>query len=256
MIIVFDFLSFIAIPYCSQVASSVLIICWSCCSLCQHDCVICISDVCDILSIYAYSLSVLQCFSYQVFRVNVEQTRWQYTTLSNASLYCNFFRWFNFISHCGFLLEVKICLVFLFLCLVLRLSIGSKQVMLNSVKCLGVINETNVLCFLHFLTYFHHYSHWHIASLVPLPALNPYWLSLSGCSMIGANLFLIRFNTIVDVCLLRLMVLWSSHLTAFEDFGNELKCYSQSQAEVPHCCRLSGLSQLWLVFLLPGTVSI
>ena len=43
-------------------------------TLCQYNCVICISDVCDILSIDVYSLSVLQCFSYQVFRVNVEQT--------------------------------------------------------------------------------------------------------------------------------------------------------------------------------------
>ena len=44
-------------------------------TLCQYDCVICKSDVCDILSIDVYSLSILQCFSYQVFRVNVEQTR-------------------------------------------------------------------------------------------------------------------------------------------------------------------------------------
>ena len=42
-------------------------------TLCQYDCVICISDVCDILSIDVYSLFFLQCFSYQVFRVNVEQ---------------------------------------------------------------------------------------------------------------------------------------------------------------------------------------
>ena len=76
-------------------------------TLCQYDSVICISDVWDIVSIDVYSLSILQCFSYQVFRVYVEQTRWQYTTLSNTSLYCNFFRSFIFISHCGFLLEVN-----------------------------------------------------------------------------------------------------------------------------------------------------
>ena len=30
--------------------------------------------------------------------------------------------------------------------------------MLNSVKCLDVVHETNVQCFLHFQTSFHHYS--------------------------------------------------------------------------------------------------
>ena len=32
---------------------------------------------------------------------------------------------------------------------------------------------------------------WHIASLVPLPVLDRYWLPLSCCSMIGAIMFLI-----------------------------------------------------------------
>ena len=36
-----------------------------------------------------------------------------------------------------------------------------------------------------------------IASLVPQHALNPYWLSLGCCSVIGTIMFLIRFNTIL-----------------------------------------------------------
>ena len=72
--------------------------------------------------------------------------------------------------------------------------------MLNSVKCLGVINETNVQCFFAFPDIFQSLFATDIyASLVPLPVLNPYWLSLSCCSMIGAILFLIRFNTILAV---------------------------------------------------------
>ena len=86
------FLAFIVIPYCSQVASSLSIICWSCCSLSSNTvCVICITDVCDILSIDVYSISVLQCFSYQVFRVNVEHIRWQYTTLDTIIKYRTMF---------------------------------------------------------------------------------------------------------------------------------------------------------------------
>ena len=69
------FLAFIAIPYCSQVASSLSIIMLKLLlTLCQYDCVICIYDVCDNLSIDVYSPSISQYFSYQVFRVNVEQT--------------------------------------------------------------------------------------------------------------------------------------------------------------------------------------
>ena len=97
------------------------------------------------LSIDVYSFSILQGFSYQVFRVYVEHTRRQYTTLSNTSLYCNFFRCFIFISHCSFLLEVNLLLI-----MFISLSgtpAFEKHVMLNSVKCLGVINETNVQCF-------------------------------------------------------------------------------------------------------------
>ena len=59
-IIVFLFLAFIAIPYCSQVASSLTIIMLKLLlTLCQYHCVICMSDVCDILSIDVYPLSIL-----------------------------------------------------------------------------------------------------------------------------------------------------------------------------------------------------
>ena len=57
--IVVVFLTFITIPYCSQVASSLSILCMKLLlTLCQYDCVICISHVCAILSIDVYSLSI------------------------------------------------------------------------------------------------------------------------------------------------------------------------------------------------------
>ena len=40
------------------------------------------------------------------------------------------------------------------------------------------------------------------------------------------------------------MVMWSSHLTAFDDFGNGMKMLFTKSGEFLHRCRLSGLSQL------------
>ena len=160
-IIFFVLLAFIAIRYCPQVASSLSIIMLKpLLTLCQYDCVICISDVCDILSIDVYSSSILQCFSYQVLHVNVEQTQCQYATLSNATLCCNFFRCFIFIAHCDFLLEVKTFDYVYFFVWYSGFDRNSKSMScLTSLKCLGVINETNVQCFfLYFQTSFHHYS--------------------------------------------------------------------------------------------------
>ena len=106
-IIVFAFLAFIAIPYCSQVASILSIICWCCCSLSPSMIVssayLMFVIFCPLMFIPSPSSSA----SLIKYSVYVEQTRWQYTTLSNPSLYCHFFRCLIFISHCGFLLEVK-----------------------------------------------------------------------------------------------------------------------------------------------------
>ena len=96
--------------------------------------------------------------------------------------------------------------------------------MVNSVKCLGVIDETNVQCFLQFPEIFPPLFATDqlrpfiisLEKVVVLPALNPYWRSLSCCLMIVAILFLIKYNTILAVLLIRLIVLWSSHLTAFK----------------------------------------
>ena len=73
----FIFLAFVSIPSCSQVASSLSIMLNLLLTLCQYDCVIDVSDVCNNLYcplIYLFQFT-RQCFSYQVFCVNVEQTR-------------------------------------------------------------------------------------------------------------------------------------------------------------------------------------
>ena len=117
-IIVFSFLAYSIVRRLLKIIMFKLLL-----TLCKYDCVICIYDGCDIVSIDVYSLSIPRCFTDQVFRVNVEQTPWQYTTLSNASFYSNFFRCFIFISHYGFLLEVKTFDYVYFISLVFRLSI-------------------------------------------------------------------------------------------------------------------------------------
>ena len=149
-------------------------------TLCQYDCVICISDVCDNLSIDVYSPSIFKYFSYQVFRVNVEQTWWHYTTLSNASRYCNFV----FIAQCGFLLEVKTWFC-LFLCLVLRLSIGIQKTCHAEFSQMHWCNQWNkCTVFFAFPDIFPLlFATDILLFLVLLPALNPYWQSLSCCSM-------------------------------------------------------------------------
>ena len=107
-IIVLVFLAFfIAIHHLASPGFSLSIMLKVFLTLWQYDCVICISDVCDIFSIHVYSLSIIQCFYYQAFRVGLHVKHTQYTTLPNASLYCNFFRCFIFVSHCVFLLDVN-----------------------------------------------------------------------------------------------------------------------------------------------------
>ena len=116
-------------------------------TLCQYDCVICASDVCDILSIDVYSLSILQCFSYQLFRDmlnrrgdNIQPCRTPCFIVISSDVSFSY----RTVAFCCRPIGKYVWLR-LIICLVFRLSTGFRKVC--HAKCLGVINETNVNCF-------------------------------------------------------------------------------------------------------------
>ena len=88
----------------------------------------------------------------------------------------------------------------------------SKSCLTLSNASSGVINETNVQCFLHFQTSFHHYSQLTYC----IPCSSP---SSESILTVTQLLFDDWCNSVSHTA--KSMVLWSSHLTAFEVVGKE-----------------------------------